>query len=109
MADKWRPPDEKRCDATKANVPRSRSASSADGMMARRTLAAIRKESADARRPSNCCARREASALPRVDASTGHWRVSQVVNPLPVHAGSREGFNRLTFFTNTSRGREALK
>ena len=108
-ADKWRQYVEKRCDATKVNVPRSQSALSAEGVTARRTLAAIRKESADARRLSSCCARREASAPPRVDASTDHWRVSQGVNPPPVHTGSREGFSRLTFFTNAIRSREALK
>ena len=97
MAEKWRPPGEKRCNEKKAKVPRSRSASTVDGMASRRTFTAIRKESADARHPSNCCTRREASVPPRVDASTDPWRSSQVVNPPPVHAGSREGFNRLKF------------
>ena len=109
MADKWRTPAEKKCDATKLNAPRSRSASSAEGTIARRTLAAIHKESTDARRPSNCCAMREASAPPRVDASTYPWRVTQCMNLPPVHTGSREGFSRLTFFTNAIRGEEALK
>ena len=71
--DEWRPPAEKRCDAEKANVPRSQSASSADRMTARRNLAAIRKESADARLPSNFCTRREASANPQVKALNGPW------------------------------------
>ena len=105
----WLPPAEKRCDTTKVNVTRSRSASFADGMTARRTLASIRKESADARRPPNFCARRKASEPPRIDASTDPWRVIQGVNPPPVHAGSREGFIRFTFFANASRGRESLK
>ena len=48
--DEWCPPVEKRYDATKAKVPRSQPASSADGMTARLTLAAICKESTDARR-----------------------------------------------------------
>ena len=108
--DEWRLPAEKRCDVIKAKVPRSRSASTADGMTARRTLAAIFKESVGARSPSNCCARREASAPSQVDTSTNPWRVSQGVNPPPpVHAGSREGFSRLTFLTNASRRREVLK
>ena len=80
----------------KANIPRSRSALSVDDMTARRTLAAIRKESANASRPSNFCAIREVSEPPRVDASAYPWRVSQGVNP-PVQAGSREGFDRLIF------------
>ena len=93
----------------KVNVPRLQSALFADGMMARRTLTAIRKESADARRPPNYCAMRETSAPPGVDALTDPWRVSQGVNPALVHTGSREGFTRLTFLTNARRGREALK
>ena len=100
---------EKWCDTIKANMPRFQSASSAEGMMARRTLTAICKESADARRLSNCYTRREASSPPRVDASTDPWRVIQGMNFHPLHTGSRDGFSRLTFFTNTSRGREALK
>ena len=79
-------------------------------MTARRTLADIYKESADNMRPSNYYVMREESAPLRLDASTDPWQVSQDVNPPPpVHAGSREGFSRLTFFTNASRGREALK
>ena len=58
MVDKGRPPVDKRCDATKENVPRSRSASSADGMAARRTLAAVHRESANVRRLSSCWSRR---------------------------------------------------
>ena len=58
-------------------------------MVARRTLVATRKYYANARRPSNLCARREASAPPRVDASTDLWQVSQGVNTPPAHAGSR--------------------
>ena len=81
MADKWRLPAEMRCDAKKAKVPRSRRASSADGMTASRTLAAIRKESANVRRLSNCCVRREASEPQWVDASTDSWLVSQGVTP----------------------------
>ena len=60
MADEWRSLAEKRCNATKANVQRSRSASYANGMMARRTLVEICKESVNVRRLSNCCAKREA-------------------------------------------------
>ena len=60
-ADEWHPPAEKRCGATKAKVPRLRSASAVDEMMARRTLVAIRKEFDEDRPPYNCCARREAS------------------------------------------------
>ena len=41
----------------------------------------ISKESDDSKRPYNCCARREASSPPQVDASTNTWRVSQGVNP----------------------------
>ena len=36
-----RPPAEKRCDATKTKVPKSRSASSTDGMTARQTCTAV--------------------------------------------------------------------
>ena len=108
-ADECCPPAEKRCDATKAKVPRSRSASSADGIAARRTRAAFRRESAEARRPSSYWARREASTPPRVDASTVPCRVSQGVNPPPAHAGSREGLINDTFLTRASNGREALK
>ena len=67
-ADEWRPPAEKRCEATKANVPRLQSTASAEGMKAGRTLTAIFKEYAQTRRLSNCCARSEALAPPRVDA-----------------------------------------
>ena len=84
MADEWHPPAEKRCDATKANMPRSQSVSSVDRMTERRTLTDIHKESSNARRPSNCCARREASAPPQVDTSTDPWRVSQSVTPPPA-------------------------
>ena len=69
-ADECRLPANKRCNATKSNVPRSRSASSADGVADRRTLAAVHRESADARCPNSCWDIREASAAPRVDAST---------------------------------------
>ena len=73
-------------------------------MMARRTHAAICKDSDKAKRLSSCCTRREASAPPWVYASTDPWKVSQGVNPSPEHAGSRERFSRLTFLTNVSRG-----
>ena len=100
-ADEWSPPTEKRCDATKAKVPRSRSDSSKDGMTARQTLTAISKESADARRLYNCCTRREASAPTQVDASTDPWQVSQGM----VKGGVQQDH----IFTNASRGREVLK
>ena len=51
MADECRPPVDKRCDATKTNVPRSRSASSADGMADRRTLVSVHRESTNSMRP----------------------------------------------------------
>ena len=82
---------------------------SADKMTARRNLATIPKESANKRGQYNCCTRREASLHPQVDASTDSWRISQGVNPPTVHRGPREGFIRLKFFINTSRGREVLK
>ena len=66
---------------TKVKVSRSQSASSTTGMTTSQTLAAICKESADSRRPSNYYAMREASAPPRVDVPTDPWRVSQDVNP----------------------------
>ena len=78
--DACRPAVEKRCDATKAEVPKSRSASSTDGMQARRTHAAVRRESTKAIRLSSCCARREASAPSQVDASTVPWRFIQGMN-----------------------------
>ena len=109
MADKCRPPAEKRCDATKAKVLRSRSASSADGIAARPTHAAVHKESADARRLFSCWERREATAPPWVDALTVPCRVSHGVNPPPAHAGSREGLISETFLNRVSNGREALK
>ena len=52
-ADERRLTEEKRCGATKENMPMLRSASSAEGMITRRTLAAIIKESADAKHPFN--------------------------------------------------------
>ena len=64
MAGKWRPPAEKRYNAKKANVPRSQSALSADGMTARWTHTS-----------------RKALSPPWVDASTDPWRVIQVVTP----------------------------
>ena len=93
----------------KANILRLQSASFEGVMTARRTLAAIRKECADARRPSMYCTVREVSAHPRVDALTYPWGISQSVNPPAVITGSSKGFSRLTFFTNESRTREALK
>ena len=91
-------------------MPRLQSASSADRMTERRTLAAIRKEPADARRPSNCCAKKEASAPPRVDVSTDPWRVRHgATPPSPVQSELREGFKRLTFLTKMIRERDALK
>ena len=53
------PAAEKRHDATKAKVPKWCSALSEEGMQARQTRAAFRRESAKASRPSICCARRE--------------------------------------------------
>ena len=47
-------PTNKRYDAKKANVLRPQSASSVNGMAARRNLAAVRRESANAQRPSSC-------------------------------------------------------
>ena len=67
----------------KANVPKSQSASSADGMTNRRTLLAFRSKSAKAKRPSICWASREVSAPPRVSALTIPWHVRQVLNPPP--------------------------
>ena len=103
------PPMEKKCDAIKSKVPKLRSASSVDGMVARRARAAIHKESAEASRPSSCCARREASDPQRVNASTVPWQVIQGVNSPSAQAGSREGFVNYTFLTNTKSGMEALK
>ena len=91
------------------NAPRSLSVSSMDGMAEIRTLSDICKDSDDANRPSNCCARREASKPLQVYASTYPWRVSQGVNTPPVQAGSREAFISLTFLIKLNRGRGALK
>ena len=107
--DKFCPPAEKRCKATKAKVPRSRRTSSAHVIADSRNRAAVRRESADARRLSSCWTKREASVPPWVDAFTVPCRVSQGVNPPPVHARSREGFIRNTFLTRASNGREAPK
>ena len=72
--------------AEAANMTRLQSSSSEDRIMARRILTAIRKESANARRPSNFCARRGASAPPRVDALTNPWCDSQGMTPPPTCA-----------------------
>ena len=69
-ADECLPPAENRCEAKKANMTKSRSASSADGIAARRTLATVCGESTEVKRLSICCDRREASDPPRVAAST---------------------------------------
>ena len=99
---------EKMCKLTEANVPKPRSAFSTDGINARWILVAVRKEFSKAKRPSSYWARREALSPPRVDASTTNWRVSQGLKPLPVQAGSREGFRSLALFTNFGKGREDL-
>ena len=71
MADNCLPPAENRCEVTKTNVPKLRSASSAEGIAARRTLVAVRRDSAKAKRPSSCCTKRETPAPPpRVDISS---------------------------------------
>ena len=103
-ADKWRPLAEKRCNATKVNVPRSRITSSTDGMAARWTLTAIYKESVDAMCPSNCYVRRESSAPPRVDASINPWRVIQGVNTPSVQSGSKGGVQKAHIFDKRKDG-----
>ena len=70
MVDECRPTSDQKCNATKENVPKLRSASSVDDMALRRTLAAVRRESTNDRTLSSCLDRREASAPPWVDAST---------------------------------------
>ena len=79
-------PAEKRCKATNSKVLRSQSASSADGMAARRTRAAVRREYSNARCLSSCWARREAYLPPRVDDWTVPCLVSHGVNPPPPRA-----------------------
>ena len=69
-ADECRPPAEKRCEAKKSNMPKSQSASSADGMTVSQTLTAVRNESTKAKHPSICWVRLEVSAPPRVAALT---------------------------------------
>ena len=49
------------------------------------------------------------SAPSRVNASTVPWRVIQGVNLPPEQVGSREGFKRDAFLTNSKSGMEALK
>ena len=67
-ADACFPAAEKRCNERKVKVPKSRSALYVDGMQARWTPAAVRRESAEASQLSSCCARREASDFSQVDA-----------------------------------------
>ena len=83
MLDQCRPPAEKRCDATKANVPRSQSASSADRMASRWTLVSVQRESTKLRRQSSSWDRREALEPPGVDTSTMPCQVSHGANPPP--------------------------
>ena len=108
-ADKCLPPAEKRCKEMKANMPKSESVSSADGIAARRTLTSARRESAKAKLPSRCWARSEASDPPRVYTSTVPWCVIYGVNPPSVQDGSKEGFHSVTFFKNSRRRFDALK
>ena len=72
---------EKMCEATKAGVPKSQSASSADGVATRRTLVDVHRESSKAKRLSSYCARREASSPLWVAASTVPWHVRHGLNP----------------------------
>ena len=57
MDDSCHPLAEKRCEATKANIPRLHSASSADGVTDNRALASIHREYVDSKRPSSGWAR----------------------------------------------------
>ena len=57
-------PAENRCEAKKANMPKSQRASSAEGIVSRETLAAVCRNSTDYKRPSSCCYRREVSTPP---------------------------------------------
>ena len=68
-----------------------------EGVTARLTLTSIFKESVDAKRPSNCCARREASAPQQVEGSTNPWHVSQCVNP-PCTSRAKEGVQQALVF-----------
>ena len=77
--------------------------------MSRWTLTAICKESANTRRLSNCCARREASAPPWVYALTNLWRISQVVTPPPPLCKQGQGRGSAgSHFWQTREGGERL-
>ena len=104
-ADTCLPAAEKRCDVMKGKVPKSRSALSTDGIQVKRTHVDVRRDSSEDSLLYIFCTRREASDPSRVNASTVPWRVIQDVNPPPAQAGSREGFKRDAFLTNSKSGR----
>ena len=108
-AEECLPPTEKRCNTTKAKVPRSQIASSADRVAARRTHVAVCRLSANARHLSSFWARREASAPPQVDTSTLPCQFSHGMNPPPRARWVQGGVHDGHVFTRASIVREALK
>ena len=92
-----------KCNVTKANMPRSRIASSVDGTTARRTLTVTNKESVNARRPCNCFSRKEASAPPHVDVQTNPWSVTQDVTP-PCASRFKVGVQKAHVFEKCEQG-----
>ena len=83
-ADKCCPPEDKICEATKTNVPRSGRSSSTDGMAAKRNLVDVYRNSAKYKRLYSYWVRGEASAPPWVAASTFPFGVNHRVTPPPI-------------------------